>query len=91
MSRRGVPTSFSQCFVSRLCNSPVKVINQGTDVLTHNYLPPLLALQRFLELCENCRVLSHQILTGKTDRSETALEIINHHAGRSRCYDVYKY
>ena len=31
-------------------------------------------LQRFSELCENCRVSSHQILTGKIDMSETALE-----------------
>ena len=35
-------------------------------------------IQRFSERCENCRVLSHQILTGKIDRLETALEIMNH-------------
>ena len=37
-------------------------------------------LQRFSELYEKCRVLSHQMLTGRTDRSETALEIMNDHA-----------
>ena len=35
-------------------------------------------VQRFSELSENRRVASHQILTGRTDRSETALEIMNH-------------
>ena len=44
MSRHRVSTSFSQCLVSPLCNCLVKKINQGTDVLTHNCLPPLLAL-----------------------------------------------
>ena len=48
-------------------------------------------IQRFSELCENCRVLSHQILTVKTDLSETALEIMNHHAGKEQMLDVYKY
>ena len=37
-------------------------------------------VQRFSELCENRRVSSHQILTGRTDRSETALEIMNDYA-----------
>ena len=35
---------------------------------------------RFSELCENRRVSSHQMLTGRTDRLETALEIMNDHA-----------
>ena len=32
---------------------------------------------RFSELCENCGVSSHQILTVRTDRPETALKIMN--------------
>ena len=43
MSRRRVPTSFSQCLVSP-CNCLVQKINQGTDVLTHNWLPRLIIL-----------------------------------------------
>ena len=39
-------------------------------------------VQRFSELCENCRVSSHQILTGRADGSETALKMMNHHAGQ---------
>ena len=37
-------------------------------------------LYRGSELCKNCRISSHQILTGKIDRSrlEIALEIMNH-------------
>ena len=37
-------------------------------------------IQRFSELCENRRVSSHHMLIGRTDRSETALEIVNDHA-----------
>ena len=44
MSRRRVPTSFPQWPSHALCNCLVKKINQGTDVLTHNCLPPLLVL-----------------------------------------------
>ena len=37
----------------------------------------LAIIQRFSELCENWEVLSHQILTGRTDRPETVPEIGN--------------
>ena len=31
---------------------------------------------------------SHQILTGRTERPETALEIMNHYRGMLRCLQV---
>ena len=33
-------------------------------------------IQRFSELCENWRVLSHQILRDRTDRQETTLRMM---------------
>ena len=46
-------------------------------------------IQRFSELSENCRISSHQILTGKIDRSETAVEIMNHQQHKRA--DIYWY
>ena len=44
------------------------------------------------ELRENGRVSSHQILTGRTDLSETAHEIMNQHTRQgAEYYDVYRY
>ena len=39
-------------------------------------------LQRFSELCENWRALSHQLLTVKTDRPEATPEIMNCQTGK---------
>ena len=36
-----------------------------------------LYLQRFSELCENWKGSPDQILTGRSDESETALELMN--------------
>ena len=41
---RGFRPRFHSVWSRPLCNCLVKKINQGTDVLTHNCLPPLLAL-----------------------------------------------
>ena len=45
------------------CNCLVKKINQGTDVLTHNCLPPLLALRVLKHICTRLIILtsSHKI------------------------------
>ena len=41
-----------------LCNCLVKKINQGTDVLTHNCLPPLLALSVPKHVCTRLIILT---------------------------------
>ena len=41
-----------------LCNCLVKKINQGTDVLTHNCLPPLLALCVLKHVCTRLIILT---------------------------------
>ena len=58
MSCRRVSTSFSQCLVLPLCNCLVKKINQGTGVLTHNCLPPLLALCVLKHVCTRLIILT---------------------------------
>ena len=58
MSRRRVPTSFSQCLVSPLYNCLVKKMNEGTDVLTHNCLHPLLAVCVLKHVCTRLIILT---------------------------------
>ena len=50
--------SFHSVWSRPLCNCLVKKINQGTDVLTHNCLPPLLAWCVLKGVCTRLIILT---------------------------------
>ena len=54
----GFPHRFHSVWSRTLCNCLVKKINQGTDVLTHNCLPPLLALCVLKHVCTRLIILT---------------------------------
>ena len=54
----GFRPRFHSVWSSPLCNCLVKKINKGSDVLTHNYLPPLLALCVLKHLCTRLIILT---------------------------------
>ena len=54
----GFRPHFQSVWSRPLCNCFVKKINQGTDVLTHNCLPPLLALCALKHVCTRLIILT---------------------------------
>ena len=54
----GFRPRFHSVWSCPLCNCLVKKINQGTDVLTHNCLPPLLALCVLKHVCTRLIILT---------------------------------
>ena len=54
----GFRPRFHSVWSRPLCNCLVKKINQGTDVLTHNCLPPLLALCFLKHVCTRLIILT---------------------------------
>ena len=54
----GFRPRFHSVWSRPLCNCLVKKINQGTDVLTHNCLPPLLALCVLKHVCTRLIILT---------------------------------
>ena len=58
MSRRKVPISFSQCLVSPPLQLPCQKDQPGYRCLTHNCLPPLLALCVLKHVCTRLIILT---------------------------------
>ena len=62
----GFRPHFHSVWSCPLCNCLVKKISQGTDVLTHNCLPPLLALRVLMHVCMRLIILTSSKNNHKT-------------------------
>ena len=94
MSRRRFRPRFHSVWSRPLCNCFLKKINQGTDVLTHNCLPPLLALCVLKHVCTRLIILTsnHKIKidvaswqSAFTPSTANTFFIISEHADRIDC------